>query len=1143
MLIALILILTAASVATAAEKPNVVLIISDDAGWADYGFMRNATAAADPGGRGAIPTPNLDQLASMGVTFTNAYTASVCSPSRAMITTGQYGTRFGYGSNILSDATPINNAAVVQGLPTSAVTVWERMQSAGYKTAAIGKWHIGEHADGGGQLGNRPENQGVEHFEGIWAGSRGYFVNGETGSQALRRTISDGAGGVASTSVVESQYAGQYVTDVFGDQSEAYIRSQAASGSSPFFLYTSFTAPHTPLQATPSDLTFIDSLNEPGLSGQRRTYAAMQYAMDRNVGKILSALNDPNNDGDSSDSIAENTLVLFINDNGGDCCDVEPNSSDNGALRNGKGSQFDGGLRVPMIVAGAGVNASARGIVSQQLVHAVDLVPTAFAGAGGGAFGQDDVVDGVNLLPHINGVAQGAPHDHLFLPRYNNQQSALRMGRWKYIYQNGAGYQLYDLENDPGESNNLVASPENEQLVQELHGLLTSYHVEIDKPRHDNQAPVTNQFDHFRFRAESFANAVFSTADAWVDGDHPGAPQTASWRDGYANNRMTFPAKESGDYTVINDLYSAGGIAYIANRISLASAAGPLAGQHTAEISGLPILMAANRAGEPPVIDLSANDALPQQFTFQFDAGVELYDDLLIQGDGNQRFLFGGQLRELRAGCNVTKTGAAGVTFEGGIDLSGTLDLQGGHVTFTEGTLRGNVLVRSGVVLQVGPSGIAPGETSESLEIVLARLDLNYDAALDISGDGVWSDAAAPASNLTFASPAATSPVDSSVYPQLSASYSIPSSGGAAGLNNYFEQAGPRSRQDATFEVVFRVTDDNAGSDQVLFEVGGADRGVAFILNDGQLTFNVDGDSSDINLATDVSVGWRHAVGVIDLSANGDTVSLYLDNQLVGALGSQTIGDWAGGNPLGLGAGASSVTGVSAGSGQSFHGEIAVARYYSDTAFTATDVAQNHLWLQQSPSPIGQPAVSLMVEGDFTMQTGARLLLDLLSTAEFDRVESTGSLQLDGELEIAASEGFAPTAGQAFRLVTADTLSGEFQAVALPSLPVGLMWQLKYSTTELSLLVTLAGDYNGDGEVDASDYTVWRDALGQAVSPGLGADGNGDGLVSSDDYEIWRANFGATLPGAVAETAAPTPDAASMTLLGSLLLSAHTRRN
>ncbi|TWT47843.1 sulfatase-like hydrolase/transferase [Botrimarina hoheduenensis] len=1130
----------------AGTQPNVVLIISDDAGWADYGFVRNATADANPGGAGAVPTPHLDRLASAGVVFTNAYTASVCSPSRAMITTGQYGMRFGYGSNIMGGTDPIHTAANLQGLPTSAITIWERMQSVGYSTAAIGKWHLGEHANGGGQLGNRPENQGIEHFEGLWGGSRSFFVGGATNSEALRRTVSDGMGAITSNAIIENDYSGQYVTDVFGDQSVDYIRD-SANTANPFFLYSSFTAPHTPMQATAADLAYIDTLNIPGFTGQRRTYAAMQYAMDRNVGKILDALDDPNGDGNTADSIADNTLLLFINDNGGDCCDIGPNSSDNGVLRNGKGSQFEGGMRVPMIVAGAGVKAAVRGTVSTNLVHAIDLVPTAFSGAGGGAFAANEIIDGKNLLPYINSEVAGVAHEELFIPRYNNLQSAVRKGSWKYMYQPGTGYQLYNLASDPDESSNVVALPGNAGVVEEMHQLLASYHVQMDKPRYDNQGPETNDFDHFRFRAEALATAAFSTTGAWLDGDSPNAPQTASWREGYADNRLTFPARSGASYTVTNDLTSVGGFAYMASRLSLASASAPLTGEHSARIDGLPIMLTASRSGAGPVIELDATDAVPNAFTFNHDTDIVIYDDLSITGDGNQRFVFGGQLREFRSQQSVTKTGTAGLTLAGGVDLTGTLHLQGGRVAFTNGQMRGNLVAMAGVTVQVGPAGIVPREGGGSgtpRQIVSTGLELNYDAALDISGDSLWSNAASGTDSLSFSAPASVSAISSSVFPRLTSAYSIPLTGGAGGLSDFFEQSGPRSRQDGTFEVVFHVSDLSAGTDQVLLETGGAARGVALVINNGVLTFNVDGDASDYNLTTNLSTGWHQAVGVIDLSSADDSMTLYLDNQLVGTLSGLTIGDWAGGNPLGLGAGESSVTGVTAGTGQPYHGEIALARYYSNAAFGSTEVDTNYQWLLESdPVTSGQPAVTLAIDGDFSVQNGTSLEMDLLDTVQHDRVEATGAATLGGQLKITASAGFAPTAGDAYAMVAGETVQGVFSTVDLPALDTGLMWQVAYGPSSVSILVTLAGDYNGDLVVDLADYTVWRDTLGLEVSPHTGADGDGDGQVTPADLQIWQAQFGAVVPALSSDTAIPEPATilATGSMLGGILLGTSRR--
>lgn len=314
--------LTALSVGVVAAsgQTNVIVIVSDDAGYADFGFMRNAASFANPGQMGAIPTPNLDRLASRGVTLTNAYAASVCSPSRAMLTTGMYGQRFGYNNNIATQTGPMHQATTTQGLPTGITTVFERMQAAGLETAVVGKWHLGAHVDGGGQPGNRPQNQGVESFQGIIGGSRSYFVGSAAEPDNLRETLSNGAGTVTVDRSVEGYHTGQYVTDVFGDWSANYIRSKANT-TQPFFLYSSFTAPHTPMQATSGDLAYIDSLGIAGFTGNRRTQAAMQYALDRNIGKILEAVDDPDGNPNTNDSILNNTLIVFINDNGGDSSD------------------------------------------------------------------------------------------------------------------------------------------------------------------------------------------------------------------------------------------------------------------------------------------------------------------------------------------------------------------------------------------------------------------------------------------------------------------------------------------------------------------------------------------------------------------------------------------------------------------------------------------------------------------------------------------------------------------------------------------------------------------------------------------------------------------------------------------------------
>ena len=1130
------------------SQSNVVVIVSDDAGWADYGFMRNATSAADPGSRGAVPTPNLDALAASGVTFTNAYTGSVCSPSRAMITTGQYGTRFGYASNINGSNVPINTTSIPQGLPNEAVTIWEQMQSVGYDTAAVGKWHIGAHGSGGGQMGNRPEHQGVEFFQGLWSGSRNYTVGGVTGDSQLRETISDGAGSISSDSVIEGNYPGQYVTDVFGDQSADYIKSKAG-GNDPFFLYSSFTAPHTPMQATAADLTFIDSLGEPGFTGNRRIYAAMQYAMDRNVGKILDALEDPAGDGtgpgNDSDNILDDTLIMFINDNGGDCCDSGPNSSDNGDLRNGKGSQFDGGMRVPMIVAGAGLNPSTHGTVSADLVHSVDIVPTAFVGAGGGTYAPNDVIDGENLLPFINGTASGVAHDNLFISRFTSQQSAVRMGKWKFMYQNGTGYQLYDLDNDIDESNNVVDDAANESVVTQAHELLASYHVQMDKPRHDNQADDTNQFDHFRFREGSFASAAFSSANAWTNGDTGTGTFTASWRDGYANNELTFRAKATGDYTVTNDLRSVGGFGYMANKINLTSATAALTTNQSATINGQPVMLTNSLSGSSPEINLDATDVTPQTFTFNLNHDIEVYDDLTIQGNGNQNFVIDGQLKEFRAGRSVTKTGTSNLTLGGGVDLSGTFDLQGGDLAITNGDFKGSLLAQNSTRVIVGGEGFneinSPPPTSAP--IVTTGLDFNFDAMQDISGDSIWTDAQ-NGQSLSFPGSASTSQVNDPTFLGITAAYDIPTTGGAGGLNNYFESGGPRSRRDATFEVWFHVDNTTAGGDQILFEAGGADRGISFQLDNNTLSFNVNGDgggSTTFSLDQNVGTGWHHAVGIIDLVGDGDdlpndSMSLYVDNTLVGSLANLLIDDWSGGNTSGIGD-TSSSTGAG-GAAIPYHDQVAIVRYYNNYVFDASDVDLNY---QAAFIGSGSGTVIptlLSIDGNYTQNSGASLELDLLDPSMHDALSISGTAILDGELEVKEVAGFAPTVGDSFTIVTAPGgLTGTFDNVILPAL-TGMQWFLDYTATEVTLSVVLGADFDGSGIVDGKDFLVWQRGLGLGGQvDNSNGDADGNGIVDANDLTIWRAQYGSN-PVALTSLISniPEPSTSVIVISGGLLM-------
>ena len=485
----LVVVATAGSELAHAQgsTPNVIVIISDDAGYADFGFMDGLS-----GETSEIPTPNLDALAARGVKFSSAYTAMVCSPSRAAITTGGYQQRVGYEYNInnLTSAT-----GPFEGLPVEATTIWERMKSVGYTTGAVGKWHVGSIADTSPtEPGNRPQNQGVDEFYGLWRGSRSYNVGGQTNeTRVLRETLVDGLGNVTDT-VVESDHNGEYITETFGDYAVDFIGNHH-NDANPFFLYQAFTAPHGPLNNSPD-------FNDPrlaSLSGNRKQYASMMLTMDDEIGRIMAALDDPDNDPNTDNSITDDTLIVFINDNGG----ASSNASDNGQLRNFKGTPYEGGMRVPMIIAGAGVNPSVEGTVYDAPVHSVDILPTAFA-AGGGTFGPGDSgIDGVNLLPYINGNLSADPHEVIVVRAAD--EVGVRKGDWKLVKNGiGGGFELYNLSTDIGESTNVAGS--NPAVVAELQRDLTNLEAEFDKPRFaelNASQNTVNIFDHFKFRPDT----------------------------------------------------------------------------------------------------------------------------------------------------------------------------------------------------------------------------------------------------------------------------------------------------------------------------------------------------------------------------------------------------------------------------------------------------------------------------------------------------------------------------------------------------------------------------------------------------------------------------------------------------------------
>ena len=418
-ILSLVLLLTTAVVVKSEEDsseaenlPNIIVILTDDQGYNDVGFN----------GSTEIPTPNIDRIANDGVVFTAGYVSfPVCGPSRAGLLTGRYQDRFGFSRNPLW--APKDPS---QGLPLSEETIADALGKAGYQTMAIGKWHMGAHES------LRPLNRGFDEFFGFLTGGHHYFPE--------KWTLKD-------ISEVTSQYEPyktrllrnndridekEYLTDALSREAVNFIERNSKR---PFFLYLAYNAPHAPMQATEKYLNRF-----PDLSGKRKIYAAMVSAVDDGVGNLLNKLEELGLD--------DNTIVFFLSDNGGP---LSVNGSDNGKLRAGKGSLFEGGIRVPFAMQWK--NQIHAGQKYDEPVISLDIFATAIAQT---TVKTRNKLDGVNLLPFLTGKKTGRPHSQLYWRKFDSQGIAVRAGNMKLIRDDSLkNYELFDLSSDLSEKNAL----------------------------------------------------------------------------------------------------------------------------------------------------------------------------------------------------------------------------------------------------------------------------------------------------------------------------------------------------------------------------------------------------------------------------------------------------------------------------------------------------------------------------------------------------------------------------------------------------------------------------------------------------------------------------------------------------------------
>jgi len=432
-LAALSLASTCATVAEAVTtKPNILIIVGDDMGYADVGFH----------GCKDIPTPNLDALAASGVRFTSGYVSGpYCSPTRAGMLTGRYQTRFGH---------EFNPDGPGNGMPLTEKTLADRLKTAGYTTGLVGKWHLGAQGE------YHPLKRGFDEFFGFLGGAHSYVQS---------------AGIWRGTNPVPDI---DYTTDEFGREAVAFIDRHKRE---PWFLYLAFNAVHTPMQATEDRLAKFAGVADE----KRRTYNAMMLAMDEAIGRVRKKLAEA--------GLETNTLVCFIADNGGPVMpSTAQNAARNAPLRGGKRTTLEGGVRVPFLMSWPG--RLKPGIYSQPAVQ-LDLTASALAVAGITPK-PEWKLEGVDLIPYLLGEKTSAPHDALYW-RFGDQW-AIRVGDLKLVQYDGnadtmsgkrnqpvSAVKLYNLAKDIAEANDLAASmPEK---VKELQAKWDAWNALNIKPR------------------------------------------------------------------------------------------------------------------------------------------------------------------------------------------------------------------------------------------------------------------------------------------------------------------------------------------------------------------------------------------------------------------------------------------------------------------------------------------------------------------------------------------------------------------------------------------------------------------------------------------------------------------------------------
>ncbi|NKB98248.1 MAG: sulfatase-like hydrolase/transferase [Pseudomonadales bacterium] len=471
------------------RKPNIVLIVADDLGWNDLTFNGGGVAQR------TVPTPSIDSIAKEGISFVNGYAGQgTCAPSRAMMMSGRYGSRFGFeftptpagmstalglmASGNKPESIPADNPRSVpyeqMGLPAEEITIAEVLKEQGYYTAHIGKWHLGR------ENGSAAEDQGFDQSLLMASGLYGEeddpnVINSKLTYDPIDRFLWAGMAYAASYNGGEAFKPRGYLTDYYTDEAVKVIENNK---NRPFFLYLAHWAPHTPLQAAKRDYDELAHISD----HTERVYAAMILGLERGVGRVLDTL--------KANGLEDDTIVIFTSDNGG--AGYVGIANLNRPFRGWKITNFEGGIHVPYFIKWP--SRIPAGQIYEAPVHHFDIYATAADAAGARV---DHQIDGVSLLPVASGAPDEAkPHETLFWRA--GDYRTVRHGDWKLaVVPQIDKTWLFNLAEDPGEQFNLAER--EPEIVEEIMGLLAQHNSEMVPPLWDSTgASPINVDKHLR---------------------------------------------------------------------------------------------------------------------------------------------------------------------------------------------------------------------------------------------------------------------------------------------------------------------------------------------------------------------------------------------------------------------------------------------------------------------------------------------------------------------------------------------------------------------------------------------------------------------------------------------------------------------